>query len=211
MEFIVDEEKKKKVYESMKSDRFWSYALVYFKQIVWIITIAYVMIYPVVYYFTADTFDDYDETLYFTAGCAMLMGLFFKGFMELICSKFEDECFISRRKIISFEYKDDKLILCYTVKHQTPKGKKCINIFDLKTVHWYDYRKKKSKVVFWGKAYRNVIDMDVDYNKLNYEERMFDGEIFFNDIYVQSIEDIANEYYDPEAIKKDYEEFYKNW
>ena len=209
MEFIVDEEKKKKVYESMKSDRFWSYALVYFKQIVWIITIAYVMIYPVVYYFTTDTFGEYEyvETLDFTAGFAMLMGLFFKGFMELICSKFENEFFISRRKIISFEYKDDKLFLCFTVKHETPKGKKCIDIFDLKTVYFYEYRKKKSKVLLWGNAYRNVIDMDVDYHKLDYEERMFDGEIFFNDIYVQSIEDIVNEYYDPEAIEKGYEEY----
>ena len=209
MEFIVDEEKKKKVYESMKSDRFWSYALVYFKQIVWIITIAYVMIYPVVYYFTTDTFGEYEyvETLDFTAGFAMLMGLFFKGFMELICSKFENEFFISRRKIISFEYKDDKLFLCFTVKHETPKGKKCINIFDLKTVYFYEYRKKKSKVLLWGENYLDVIDMDVDYHKLDYEEKMSDDEIFFNDIYVQSIEDIVNEYYDPEAIEKGYEEY----
>lgn len=209
MEFIVDEEKKKKVYESMKFDRLWSYALVYFKQIVWIITIAYVMIYPVVYYFTTDTFGEYEyvETLDFTAGFVMLMGLFFKAFMVVICSKFENGYFISRRNIISFEYKDDKLFLCFTVKHETPKGKKCINIFDLKTVHFYEYRKKKSKVLLWGESYRDVIDMDVDYNKLDYEEKMIDGEIFFNDIYVQSIEDIVDEYYDPEAIEKDYEEY----
>ena len=209
MEFIVDEEKKKKVYESMKWDRIWSYGLVYFKQIVWIITIAYVMIYPVVYYFTTDTFGEYEyvETLDFTAGFAMLMGLFFKGFMELICSKFENEFFISRRKIISFEYKDDKLFLCFTVKHETPKGKKCIDIFDLKTVYFYEYRKKKSKVLLWGENYLDVIDMDVDYHKLDYEEKMSDDEIFFNDIYVQSIEDIVNEYYDPEAIEKGYEEY----
>lgn len=210
MEFIVDEEKKKKVYESMKSDRFWSYGLVYFKQIVWIITIAYVMIYPVVYYFTTDnTFKEYEyfEDLELTAGFAMLMGLFIKAFMVVICSKCENGYCISRRKIISFEYKDDKLFLCYTVKHETPKGKKCINIFDLKTVYFYEYRKKKSKVLLWGENYLDVIDMDVDYHKLDYEEKMSDGEIFFNDIYVQSIEDIVDEYYDPEAIEKDYEEY----